>query len=166
MLSNAGCSEFIDVRSPDGLYRKYRYLAAGRRGVTRHLMIGSHWEVRAENRVRSDATRAEELAYLDAPEPNYAVLERARQALEFDMAAFDYSCDREGRLVVWEANPYPDLSYPKNPTQQYTFPYVQRSFAAVVRLYVEAAGLPVPAKLDEMLAGQSLGGVPHGSADH
>jgi hypothetical protein len=148
-------SEYIDVRSSDGLYRKYRYLAAGSGGVTRHLMIGSHWEVRPDNRVRTDSMRAEELAYLEAPEPNYAALERARQALEFAVAAFDYSYDRQGRLVVWEANPYPDLSYPKHPTQRYTFPYVQRSYAAIVRLYLEMAGLPVPRKLDEMLAGQA-----------
>jgi hypothetical protein len=147
-------AEFIDVRSSDGLYRKYRYLAAGEQGVARHLMIGDHWEVRTENRVRSTAARAEERAFLETPDPNRDALERARRALEFDLAAFDYSYDRAGRLVVWEANPYPDLSYPEHPSQRWTFPFVERSFAAVVRLYLETAQLPVPAKLDDLLAGQ------------
>ena len=148
-------AEYIDVRSPeDGLFRKYRYLVVGERGVTRHMMAGSHWEVRPGNRVVCPATRAEELAYLNNPEPNRAALERARRALEFDVAAFDYSYDQQGRLVVWEANPYPDLSYPKNPEMAYSFPFVERSFAAVVRLYLERAELPVPTRLQDMLAGQ------------
>jgi hypothetical protein len=149
-------SEFIDVRSPDGLFRKYRYVAAGERGVTRHLMIGDHWEVRPENRVCTRTTRDEELAYLESAEPNFEALHRARQALEFDVAAFDYSYDHEGRLVVWEANPYPDLSYPKSASQRHTFPYVERSFAAVLRLYLEAAGLSVPQKLKDMLERQEF----------
>ena len=45
--------EFIDVRSPrDGLFRKYRYLAAGEFGVPRHLIVSREWEVRACQRVR------------------------------------------------------------------------------------------------------------------
>jgi hypothetical protein len=147
-------SEFIDVRSPDGLYRKYRYVATGNRGVTRHLMIGNHWEVRTENRVITAATRDEELAYLDAPEPNHAALEHARRALELDVVAFDYSYDQDGSLVVWEANPYPDLRYPENPARRYGYPAVERSLAAVIRLYLETAGLPVPTRLDAMLAVQ------------
>ena len=67
--------EYIDVQSPtDGLYRKYRYLVAGDQGVTRHLMCGTHWEVRPGNRRIDTSTREEELAYLNAPEPNYEAL--------------------------------------------------------------------------------------------
>lgn len=159
-------SEFIDVRGPDGLYRKYRYLATGPTGVTRHLMIGNHWEVRPENRVSNAATRDEEIAYLKASEPHCAALERARRALEFDVAAFDYSYDQSGRLVVWEANPYPDLSYPKKAAQQYMVPYVERSLAALVRLYLSTAGLSAPPKLDEMLSGQPVRGDAVGSSEH
>ena len=154
-FAHSMAAEYIDVRSPeDGMYRKYRYLAVGDRGVTRHLMSGNHWEVRPGNRLVNAATKGEELAYLSAPEPHHAALQRARRALGFDVAAFDYSYDRQGQLVVWEANPYPDLSYPANPLMTYSFPYVERSFAAVVRLYLQRAGLPVPAKLEDMLAGQ------------
>jgi len=149
--------EYIDVQSPqDGLYRKYRYLAAGDRGVTRHLICGTHWEVRPGNRSINAETRHEELAYLNAPEPNHAALQRARRALGLDVVAFDYSYDRQGQLVVWEANPYPDLRHPADPAMTYLFPYVERSFAAVVRLYLQSAGLPVPAQLEDMLAGQDV----------
>ena len=149
--------EYIDVRSPqDGLYRKYRYMATGEQGVTRHLMCGNHWEVRPGNRQITAATREEELAYLDAPEPNYEALHCARRALGVDVAAFDYSYDGQGRLVVWEANPYPDLNYPASARMKYSFPYVERSYAALVRLYLQRAGLPVPEELQQSLASQDV----------
>ncbi len=148
--------EFIDVRDPDdGLYRKYRYLATGSAGVTRHLIVGDHWELRPKNRVLNTHARAEELRYLEQPEPNYAALERARQALGLDLLAFDYSYDSHGRMVVWEANPYPDLSFSTHPARAHLWPYVRRSLAAVLRMYLDKARLPVPDRLDEMLAGQS-----------
>lgn len=147
--------EYVDVRGTDGLFRKYRCLIAGEIGVTRHLMIGSHWEVRPKCRVRTDATREEELQYLNHPDANLDLLQRARRALGLELVAFDYSYDRHGRLVVWEANPYPDLSYPHNPAMEYIFPYVRRSFAAVVRLYLHRAGMRAPARLDDMLAEQA-----------
>ncbi|NQT16885.1 MAG: hypothetical protein HQ582_29275 [Planctomycetes bacterium] len=146
--------EYVDVQAPDGLYRKYRCMAAGETGVARHLMISNHWETRPKSRVRTDATRDEELEYLNHSDPNRDALQVARRALGLDLVAFDYSYDRLGRLVVWEANPYPDLSFPHHPAMSYISAYVRRSFAAVARLYLRRAGLPVPGRLDELLAGQ------------
>jgi hypothetical protein len=144
--------EYIDVRSEsDGLYRKYRYLAAGDHGVTRHLMAGRDWEVRPKNQVFDERTRAEELAFLAAPDPNAAALQRARRALGLDVVAFDYSYDREGGLIVWEANPYPDLRFTKNPELRYTFPFLHRSYAAVLRLHLQRAGLEIPPTLEAMV---------------
>jgi hypothetical protein len=44
-------------------------------------------------------TRAEEIRYLDRPDPNHVALDRARRALGLDLAACDYSYDRDGRMV-------------------------------------------------------------------
>jgi hypothetical protein len=148
--------EFIDTRSPDdGLYRKYRYVAVGERGIARHLMLSKHWEVRGPHRIATDAAVAEELAHVNAPDPNHERLQHARRALGLDLVAFDYAYDPEGDLVVWEPNPFPDLSYPRNPARAYLIPGAERTFAAVAALYLERAGLPVPEALAAALPGAS-----------
>jgi hypothetical protein len=151
--------EFIDTRSPhDGLHRKYRYLAVGERGIARHLMLSKHWEVRGPHRIATEAAVAEELAHVNAPDPNHERLQRARRALGLDVVAFDYSYDPEGGLVVWEPNPFPDLGYPRNPARAYLIPSAERTFAAVAALYLERAGLPVPEALAVALPGASPAG--------
>jgi hypothetical protein len=149
-------AEFIDTRDPrDGLFRKYRYVAAGDLGLPRHLMVNQSWEVRPERRVMNDALRDEELAYLNRPDPNHEALQRARRALGLDVLGIDYSYDRDGQVVVWEANAFLDLRYPDNPKSVHIFPAVVRTFAAVARLYLERAGVPIPAKIDDLIAGSA-----------
>ncbi|HUG93332.1 MAG TPA: hypothetical protein VML55_21005 [Planctomycetaceae bacterium] len=74
-----------------------------------HLHVSADWQTRGTNCVYTEELCQEELAYLGGPDPNHARLQRARQALGLDFVAFDYSYDHEGRLVVWEANPFPLL---------------------------------------------------------
>jgi hypothetical protein len=145
-------AEFIDVRSPvDGLFRKYRYVAAGQIGVPRHLIVSRTWEVRASQRERTALSRGQEAAYLDQPDPNHPVLQRIREALGLDLLAFDYSYDPEGRLVVWEANPYPNLSYPRGEKLGYTKRFVERSFAAIAAMYLTAGQLELPPRICQLL---------------
>ena len=47
------------------------------------------------------------------------------------MVAFDYGYDLEGRLVVWEANPFPDLNYPTESWSRHIFPSLARGLAAL-----------------------------------
>jgi hypothetical protein len=133
--------EFVDVRSGDGWFRKYRYLMAGSRGCSRHLIVSPNWEVRPTNRVRTPETREEELAFVNAPCPHQGIFEAARQELEFEIAAFDYSYDTRGELVVWEVNPYPDLSRPEGEVGNYLAATVDRSYAILADFYAERAGM-------------------------
>lgn len=145
-------AEFIDVRDPaDGYYRKYRYVAAGELGICRHLLANDAWEVRPERRLTSAALRGEELAYVSQPDPNHALLQKARAALGLDVVGFDYSYDRQGRVVVWEANPFLNLNYPKNRAAAHIAAAVERSFAAIAHLYLQRAGLPIPQQLAALL---------------
>jgi hypothetical protein len=136
-------SEYVDVRSPDGLYRKYRYFMAGSRGNARHLIVSPNWEVRPKDRVRTPATREEELAFVGAPFPHHALFDAARVALGFDIAAFDFSYDASG-LVVWEVNPYPDLSRPKKEVGEYLAATTEKSYALLADFYAESSGLCEP----------------------
>jgi hypothetical protein len=142
--------EFVETRDPrDGLYRKYRYVAAGDLGVPHHLQVKDHWFVKGEGQLYSEAIRDEDLAYLSAPDRNHEALQRARRALGLDLVAFDYSHDPEGGLVVWEANPYPFLHFLPG-RRAYRAPAVERTLAAIVRLYHTRAGLPVPDDLEAL----------------
>jgi hypothetical protein len=133
--------EFVDVRSEDGRYRKYRYFMAGSRGCARHLIVSPNWEVRPSDRVRTAATREEELAFVAAACPHHALFDAGRRALDFEIAAFDYSYDPNGGLVVWEVNPYPDLSRPRGEVGDYLAPAVERSYAMLADFYAERAGM-------------------------
>lgn len=133
--------EYIDVRSPDGSYRKYRYFMAGSRGCPRHLITSPHWEVRPKDRIRTAATREEELAYVTTSCPHHALFDAARRALEFEIAAFDYSYDANGALIVWEVNPNPDLSRPSGEVGNYLAPTIERSYALLADYYSDRAGL-------------------------
>lgn len=133
--------EYINVRSDGGWYRKYRYFMAGSHGCPRHLIVSPRWEVRPKDRIRTAATREEELAYITMTCPHHAVFDAARRALGFEIAAFDYSYDQDGRLIVWEVNPNPDLSRPAGEVGEYLAPAVERSYAILADFYAARAGL-------------------------
>lgn len=145
-------AEFIDVRDPgDGHYRKYRYVAAGDYGVPRHLIVSRHWEVHAAQRIHNRSTQSEEIAYLEQPDPNHETLQAVRRALQLDLVAFDYSYTPDGKLVVWEANPYPNLSQPTGEGTAYTTPFVARSYAAIAGMYLTAGNFELPPRLVKLL---------------
>jgi hypothetical protein len=129
--------EYIDVRDADGYYRKFRYVMAGTHGVARHLIVSPKWEVRPADRIRTPATRAEELAFVDGACRHDALFDAARRALEFEIAAFDFSYDAAGQLIVWEVNPFPDLSTPPGDVGEYLRPAIERSYALLADFYAE-----------------------------
>ncbi len=144
--------EFIETQNPnDGLYRKYRYVAAGDEGVAASLHVRKFWMVHGSNCEFSDALRDEELTFLRQPDPNHEILQRARRALDLDFVAFDYSYDPDGQLVVWEANPHPIIHFSKG-LRRYRIPAVQRTLAAMVKMYLKKSGMLIPSRLDEILS--------------
>jgi hypothetical protein len=143
--------EFIDVQNPrDGLYRKYRYLAAGDVGFALSMHPCRSWFAKGSHTEFNDSLRDEEVAYLNQPDPNQDSFQKARRVLELDFVAFDYSYDRDGRLVVWEANPFPAIQF-GTVHRQYRWPAVARAFAAMTRLYLTRAGLAAPPEIERYM---------------
>jgi hypothetical protein len=143
--------ELIDARSPqDGLFRKYRYLVAGSLGVPHHMQVADHWITRGTIRVHTPQVDAEEIAFVSEPQPLAELFQRARQALQLDVVAFDYGFDQRGRMVIWEANPFPHFHIPRG-RLSYLGPAMHRTLAAVVHLYLEKAGLAIPERLAAIL---------------
>jgi tetratricopeptide (TPR) repeat protein len=104
-------SPFHDFRSPDGHWRKYRFVFVDRRVHPYHLAIGEQWLVhywRAEMQ-RSPWKMAEEERFLDdwrgvfGPRAAAATEEAARR-LDLDYGGMDCALTREGELLLFEAN--------------------------------------------------------------
>lgn len=147
--------EYVDVRSPeDGLFRKYRYFVIGEIGMPLHLFVSKHWEVRniRERVVFANDTQLEEVSYLTKPDPNHEAFVCARKALGLDSVAFDYSYDLQGRLVVWEANPFPMVKYWRRKDCVYKNPYTTRVFAHMAQFYLLRAQIPIPQAFSDFVA--------------
>ncbi|MBG9386535.1 hypothetical protein [Caenimonas aquaedulcis] len=145
--------ELLDVASPDdGLFRKYRYVVAGSRGVPHHVQVSDDWVTRGRKRVTTPRTRQDELDYIGAPSPHHGLFHRACEALGLDFAAFDYGLDADGAPVVWEANPFPLVRFSRADLT-YRNEAIHRTMAIMVAMYFERASLPLPPALAGYLAG-------------
>jgi hypothetical protein len=138
--------ELVDVRSPDGLYRKYRTFVAGGEVVRQTLHVGTGWCVRGGETVYTDALRDEEVEFTSRAVPDPARWVAAREALGLDFVAFDHSVTAAGETIVWEANPFPYLHFVGG-RREYRRAPTERVLAAMTRLYLSRAGLPVPSEL-------------------
>jgi glutathione synthase/RimK-type ligase-like ATP-grasp enzyme len=141
-------AEFIDVQSKDGLYRKYRCFVMGDTVISHHLQVSEDWITHGKRRLKNAQTREEEIAYLVAPDPFEETMLAARKSLDLDYVAIDYGIGRDGKPVIWEANLYPMIHFSRFDMVYRNFS-VDRTIAALVRFYLETAGVPVPAKLIE-----------------
>jgi tetratricopeptide (TPR) repeat protein len=103
--------EYVDTRSDDGMYRKYRVMIAGGELHPIHLAIAPLWKVHYFSSAMAEREdfRKEEARFLaDMRSVLGARTVRALQAiaaaLELDYAGIDFGLDRAGKLVVYEAN--------------------------------------------------------------
>lgn len=143
--------EFIDTRS-EGCYRKYRYVVAGDVGTPRHMITDRQWDVRPHRRVHQQQFCREEAEFVSQPisPSEHRKFQAAKCALGMDVVGFDYSYTHDGELVIWEANPCLDMNYPRH-ARGGLHAAVERTFAAVARCYLSAAGVPVPDIVTETL---------------
>jgi hypothetical protein len=103
--------EFLNVRGPDGAYRKYRVLAIGGHLYPVHLARSSHWKVHyfSADLVRTAESQAEEAAFLaDMPAAigarAVAALEAIVERIGLDYFGIDFALDARGGVVFFEAN--------------------------------------------------------------
>ena len=114
--------EFVDVRSPDGLYRKPRTWVFGDEVVRNYHGATGTWfghEMSDEEKARH---RPEHERFMHAdPLPEERELTRAAaRATGCEIATVDYGRLPDGGLVVWEVNPYPSIVgwWGEDPVQQ------------------------------------------------
>jgi glutathione synthase/RimK-type ligase-like ATP-grasp enzyme len=133
--------EYVDYASPDGHFRKYRFIFVGEKILPYHLAIGSDWKL------HHDATdmdqhvwmQEEEAAFLQNPRAvfnasHYQTLNVIRERIGLDYFGIDCGLDRSGHLVVFEVNASM-LVHEKNEAFPYKDPHVRaikREFDAML----------------------------------
>jgi hypothetical protein len=103
--------EYLDSRSADGAFRKYRVMTIGGRLYPMHLAIAQEWKVhyfRSAMAERLDH-REEEAAFLADMHRALgaravAALERVAGLLGVDYGGIDFALQPDGRVLVFEAN--------------------------------------------------------------
>lgn len=145
--------EFIDTRSEDGYYHRYRCFVAGDLCLPQGVLTCTLWKAKAQGRVATVETREADLAFATSPEPNAKRFLQAAKNLDLQWMAFDYAEDpKTGEIIVWEANPYPNIDSSVGDRAYRRF-VVDRAVAALVRLYLKTAGLKVPDKIERIAQG-------------
>jgi len=106
-------TEFIDFRSADGFYRKYRAFFIGGKIIFRHMLASDQWSIHARDRMRfmidKPALLDEEKALFERPEGAFPqavleTLEAVRERMPLDYFGMDFGIGRDGRVVLFEAN--------------------------------------------------------------
>jgi glutathione synthase/RimK-type ligase-like ATP-grasp enzyme len=132
-------TRFVDYRSADGHYRKYRLIFLGDAILPYHLAIGDHWKVHYFRTPmdQHDWMRREEEAFLAdhmqvfGP-AHVAILAAIRDALDLEFFGIDCGIDRDGALVLFEANA--SMLIHANDSRE-LFPYKQASFERIRRAF-------------------------------
>jgi glutathione synthase/RimK-type ligase-like ATP-grasp enzyme len=102
-------TEYVEFRSPDGLYRKYRVVIIGGVPIARHMIAKKDWNIHAEDRRAlmngSPGLQAEEEQFLrDFSPERFPVFETLPPKLGLDYFGVDFGFDENGDLVVFETN--------------------------------------------------------------
>jgi hypothetical protein len=114
-------TEFVDYRSADGLYRKFRVCILGRSIILRHMIVSDGWNVHGRDRRRlmlgRPDLRDEERRLLQRPRQAFpsSVVETLRtvqKRMPLDYFGIDFGIDADGAVVLFEANATMDFISP------------------------------------------------------
>jgi tetratricopeptide (TPR) repeat protein len=139
--------EYIDCRSADGYFRKYRFIFVDGQILPYHLAISGDWKVHHDSTDMADHPwmQREEAAFLADPASVFTpsherVLREIQARIGLDYFGIDCGLDGCGNLVVFEANASM-LVHGHNAAFPYKTPFVQRikrSFDAMLRKFAIA----------------------------
>ncbi len=134
--------EYIDYRSADDYFRKYRFIFVDDQILPYHLCIGSDWKLHHVNTDMANQPwmQQEEEAFLNNPASvfsptHYEALQTIRERIGLEYFGIDCGLDRSGNLVVFEVNASM-LVHDRNEGFLYKTPAVHRiklAFDAMLR---------------------------------
>ena len=114
-------TQFVDYRSGDGLYRKYRLAVVGGKVFLRHLIISEHWLVHAAARNKAEQTIIEEQRMLETFQRQLApliqpVINDISGLVGLDYFGIDCAINDEHEVLVFEANANMNMLVNPNPS--------------------------------------------------
>ncbi|EXJ13419.1 ATP-grasp domain-containing protein [Imhoffiella purpurea] len=105
-------SPFVDYRSRDGRYRKYRLVLIDGRPFACHMGISDHWMIHYLNAGMAESAekRAEEADFMNRFDQEFAVrhgpaLTAIHRAIGLDYLGIDCAETEDGRLLIFEIDP-------------------------------------------------------------
>ncbi|HZX67954.1 MAG TPA: hypothetical protein VFE70_03665, partial [Candidatus Elarobacter sp.] len=130
---------FIDYRSADGLFRKYRIVFVDREPLPCHLAISPDWMVHYYNAPMAENAwmRDEEHAFMADLGSVFAgrlrdALRETAELLALDYVGIDAAIDRNGKLLIFEADNALIVHLLDDPVMYaYKHRYVPRIYAAL-----------------------------------
>jgi glutathione synthase/RimK-type ligase-like ATP-grasp enzyme len=141
-------TEFVDFKSADGLYSKYRVFFLGPKRVFRHMLVSEDWNVHASDRQRVMAERPELVAGEERmfaeiegafPDEVHRVLSAVRERMPLDFFGMDFGILADGQVVLFEANATMNF-FPLSHDPR--FAYLARCVEPARRAFYELLGLP------------------------
>ena len=139
--------EFVDYRSADGLYRKYRMWSFGGRQVFRHLATTDHWIVHVtpgnDFMIDRPDLIEEEVRLMERPEGAFpdqvhGIIAEIGERLSLDCFGVDFGFHPDGRMVLFEANAamsfFPLVTHPRFEFRQKLLAPAQEAFKAMLGL--------------------------------
>jgi len=140
--------QFVDTRSADGQFRKYRVMVVDGVLYPFHLAVSSNWKVHYLTADMADHPeyRAEDDAFLKdmsqvLGQDVLRTLDRIRDQLGLDYGGVDFGFDARGNLVVFEANATMAMLAPQGDDRwDYRRTPVNRVREATRRMLVARAG--------------------------
>ncbi|MCK7578315.1 MAG: RimK family alpha-L-glutamate ligase [Chromatiales bacterium] len=147
---------FVDYRSSDGRFRKFRVVLIGGQPFAVHMGISDHWMIHYLNAGmdESAAKRAEEAAFMADFERDFArrhaeALAAMQTTFGLDYLGIDCAETTDGRLLIFEVDPAM-VVHDMDPTDLY--PYkpaaMRRVFEAFRALLIKAAKCRPPGLCD------------------
>jgi hypothetical protein len=148
-------SPFVDYRSPDGLFRKYRVLFIGGKPFACHMAIADQWMIYYLNAgmAESAAKKVEEERFMtgfdhEFGKRHHAALAVIAKRIDLDYFGIDCAQTAEGSLLLFEADIAMIVHLMDSPT---IFPYkakqMKKLFADFAAMLKDCAGRPSAKKL-------------------
>jgi tetratricopeptide (TPR) repeat protein len=143
--------QYLDARSADGSYRKYRVMMIGGWLYPLHLAISGNWKIHyvTADMAENPGHRAEEGSFLeDMPgvlgPRAMAALAEIQNMLALDYAGIDFGLNSAGDVLLFEANATMTVLQPgRDRRWDYRRAAVQRVEEAVRRMLVDRARHPL-----------------------
>ena len=138
--------EYVDYASPDGHFRKHRFIFVGQEILPYHLAIGDGWKVHhvSTDMANQPWMQQEEAAFLANPgavfsASHYEALRELRGRIGLDYFGIDCALDKCGDLLVFEVN-VSMLVHDDNAEFPYKDPHVRAIKAAFDAMLRARAG--------------------------